>query len=512
MSSVLSPPTSLWCADGLTASIDGPGLQRSFSLDRPFALVGASPKCDIVVPILEAAPVALYLHVTDEAIFWLDLSSPTGQWRSGAFGANGCLVWRGYHLALERIRGDSAIHRGEQSGANASVDDRLAEAPVFDVSFGDRRLARAKLTHALTLVGKSPRCRLRLDNRHVSDDHSLFYVLGRRVWVVDLLGREGTFVNGQRVDASEVTLGNVVTLGKPTLTMIRWRPGKSAAALVDNDADGSEHEEIEVAEEGNLLAADTAFVDATIADAAITDAAIVDVDETPSAAMDARIDATPAAESPCTESPCAETSCAETSPIEPPASLSPEIEPPAPESSVAEPPSEVLPPHDSLPPADVMVSAEQGEAIGTEENAALPPETRPPRDFAPRQGESPMLLLPPPVQAAEKSDLGDRDPIDRDSAAEPLATPVAAAKSPATGDDALDNPSLDRLILRHREQHRRHLTRKSLALGVLIATFMGVIAWASQAIDLTDLGRDAVRPAQPIPAQPAPEAEQVPPQ
>ncbi len=458
MSTVLSPPTSLWCADGLKASIDGPGLQRAFSLDRPYALVGASPRCDIVVPILETAPVALYLHATDEAIYWLDLSSPTGQWRSGAFGKNGCLVWRGYHLALERICGEGAMHstanqNGEQrndehrnaanrNAAFALPDDRLEDAPVFDVHFDDRKLARAKLTHPLTLVGNSPRCRLRLHNRHVSADHCLFHASGRQAWVVDLLGREGTFVNGQRVAASAVELNDVVTLGKPTLTMLRWRSCKPAAD--ESDAADALLDESEELEEADLVAPDVLSGCVPSGDDPVDDdpaagasvpvcpiAEVAEVHEAASVPGDVVVDDTASSEAPSSETARFEPLCKESLPAEPAPVDLPQTEI---DSSPAEPP----------------------------------------------------LLLPPPIQTAENHDVAD------EAVPATSAPPASAARA-----DVLDNPSLDRLIVRHRVHHRRRLARWLIASGAMSALFAGAVAWASRTIDFGDGGLGAFLFAQP---------------
>src|SRR4051812_44129602 len=52
------------------------------------------------------------------------------------------------------------------------------------------------------LIGKEPQCRVRLDHPAVSRRHAVLEVRGDEWFLTDLGSRNGTFVNGQRLEGS----------------------------------------------------------------------------------------------------------------------------------------------------------------------------------------------------------------------------------------------------------------------------------------------------------------------
>lgn len=385
MQTVLSPPTALWCADGVSVSIDGPGVQQVYQVDRPYVLLGASSRCDIALPLGDDLPVALYLHVTDDAIAWLDLTSNSGQWRSGVFYRTGCLVWRGYHIAVERIASrDQSLSREDASDAAALPGDDLADAPVFDIEHHGERIARAKLTTSMTLVGQSERCRLRLRNRHVSPDHCLYYASGRQAWVVDLLSREGTYVRGRRVAASPVFAGDVVALGKPTMTFVRWSRRKSEPIGVETASDSG----VSIGAEGAPLSVDGGD------------------------------------------------------------SCTTESQP------------------DAQPPVAIQETDDQAS------DGSMP------GHGAPDVVDEPAELAVDELVAASPVDESDEASTRNDARTQLSATIVIPA--------ALADPSLDRLIVRHKRNYRRTLLRWSLASSAILAAFLSAVVWGSRNLDFFD--------------------------
>jgi pSer/pThr/pTyr-binding forkhead associated (FHA) protein len=428
MQTTLSPPTTLWCADGLSVSIDGPGLQQRYSVDKPYLLIGASPKADVVLPLAESSPVALYLHVTDDAIAWLDLSSPIGQWRSGAFAKTGCLVWRGYHIALERVR---HTHRSPTtSSADRELllpDDRPSDVPVFNIEFDGEQLARAKLTSSMTLVGQSQRCRLRLRNRHVSYDHCLYYVADRHAWVIDLLSDEGTFVRGQRVAAAPVLAGDVVTIGKPTMTLRRWSEGKSSSGVNLQSSHQAPRDEAPPTDVNNEITVDEAEQETSLPVVANNDA--------------------------------------QSAASQPPIAAEAAIEAPAEVAATTEARDEPQPaePTSKTPPRSLTDT--------TVESASL-------RDtvFDHPSPPSPEVEALPPTSKLQ-APTPDRRPLI------PVPQPPVPDPRPLTPD-----PSLDRLIDRHKVNHRRTLVRWSIASSVSLAAFLSAVVWGSRNIDFYDDG------------------------
>jgi hypothetical protein len=436
MQTVLSPPTTLWCADGLAASIDGPGLQNSYRVDKPYLLIGSSPHADIALPLVDFASVALYLHVTNDSIAWLDLSSPTGQWRTGAFAKSGCLVWRGYHIALERLVGG---HRDaetfNQLETAPAPDDRPSDVPVFNIEFEGEQLARAKLASTMTLVGQSDRCRLRLRNRHVSYDHCLFYVAERHAWVIDLLSDEGTFVRGQRVSAVPIFSGDVVTVGKPTMTLRRWSESKSAIQRP------SQRSGLAVAFESDLQSSHHAPHDVAstqVADDCIT---VGDVQTSVPSPIDANCDLEASVSEPA--SITLSVVSAETVPVDTTAAYH------SADGQTADSTTEPRP----RSVADTIV-----------DTAAL-------RDTVFDHAERPTCEIESPTSEVR--------PLTHNS-----KVALVNLQSPAVNPHAqLPDPSLDRLIDRHKINHRRTIVRWSVASSMILAAFLSVVVWGSRNID-----------------------------
>lgn len=491
---------SLWCADRLSASIDGPALQRSYALSRPFVLIGASPDCDIVVPLRDIPPVALCLLMTHDAAHWIDLTSSYGQWRSGPFDRSGCLVWRGYHLDLQRVRdeADSAATSHPLTDGGPDSDGRLADIPTFDVSFDGERLARAKLTHTLTLVGQSDRCRLRLRNRHVAPEHCLLYVAGRRAWVIDLLSDKGTYLRGRRISVGEVHAGDVVTVGKPHLTMLRWSR---------RSTDAGSSSDILIGAPGRDDAARTIELDTCDAAAA---------SESLSPSVPTQLSPRVAGQ----ESAVADALRETTFDIESLRTTKAEVTPPSAISAVA-----VAATEDQSPETPAAAEQELQNAVmelSLSELPLLEVETNSeaqPRGAANSAGESvtklpvgdlfpadsePVKLLPPPQPALTPASAGSltADLVVGEEAIEGAAMhtiPHRIAQLQITqrrisallSEEALAaDQALNRLIVRHRHHHRKRALVWTTVGSIVLGAFLTGVHWATENVNFHDVSFD----------------------
>ena len=104
---------------------------------------------------------------------------------------------------------------------------RPASAPLgqgqgfaLRVSAGpDRGRALALGGPLRVLVGQSATCELRLSDPHVSRRHLAIEPVGDRLRVVDLGSRNGTWVNGVRIESALAGAGDEITLGSTVLTV-----------------------------------------------------------------------------------------------------------------------------------------------------------------------------------------------------------------------------------------------------------------------------------------------------
>lgn len=88
---------------------------------------------------------------------------------------------------------------------------------------------RAKVLLARSMVGRGPLCPLRIDDRFASKEHALLWYADGRWWVRDLDSRNGTWLDGKRLQANvEVALARDAELafGNPEVV---WRVADDAA-------------------------------------------------------------------------------------------------------------------------------------------------------------------------------------------------------------------------------------------------------------------------------------------
>jgi pSer/pThr/pTyr-binding forkhead associated (FHA) protein len=95
----------------------------------------------------------------------------------------------------------------------------LAPAGQY-LAFGDHLvLLESRITH----LGRSGACEIRFEDQRVSRDHAILCRLGRRVRVLDNRSANGTFVNGRRIVATNLSDGDVIRLGPLAMQYVEVR-------------------------------------------------------------------------------------------------------------------------------------------------------------------------------------------------------------------------------------------------------------------------------------------------
>ncbi|HET9074727.1 MAG TPA: FHA domain-containing protein [Solirubrobacteraceae bacterium] len=91
---------------------------------------------------------------------------------------------------------------------------------VADAGAGAHLIA---LEDAIIHVGRASAADIRFDDVHVSRRHAIIVRDGHRVRVLDDRSTAGTFVNGMRTVATDLTSGDVIRLGSVSVTYLRVR-------------------------------------------------------------------------------------------------------------------------------------------------------------------------------------------------------------------------------------------------------------------------------------------------
>jgi hypothetical protein len=90
-----------------------------------------------------------------------------------------------------------------------AIPRALAPAGRY-LAFGDQLI---RLESRLTHLGRSGACEIRFEDQRVSRDHAILCRLGRYVRVLDNRSANGTFVNGRRIVATNLSDGDEIRLG-----------------------------------------------------------------------------------------------------------------------------------------------------------------------------------------------------------------------------------------------------------------------------------------------------------
>jgi pSer/pThr/pTyr-binding forkhead associated (FHA) protein len=192
-------------------------------LAQPFALIGRDPRNDLCLDADGISNRHVYLQVIAGRLFFLDLDSRIGCLRAQRDGTPcnpphswGWLeaeqVLRIEPFAVRLSLTEPGLAPADLSFGHAirslhdwsALETRTAYDPssprvVLEFTNDARVPGHCRLNRSLTLVGRLPGCKLQLPDASVSRYHCSLVHTAQGVWVVDLLSRQGTIVNGEPV-------------------------------------------------------------------------------------------------------------------------------------------------------------------------------------------------------------------------------------------------------------------------------------------------------------------------
>jgi predicted component of type VI protein secretion system len=206
----------------------GKFLRRSF--DRPFAVVGRDPRCDLPLEDEKVSQRHLYLQVLEGCALAVDLSGSPRPARPDGWMGRGEIIAVGPFQV--RIDGDLAAQPPPADGwdpLRSGSLSRLAAAPVaVEFRNGNQKGNRWQLDRTVTLIGRTGACPLQLVHASVSKTHCSLLATGGGLWIIDLLGRGGVSVNDRPVRWACLEDGDTFTVGEFELR-VRWlREGDEA--------------------------------------------------------------------------------------------------------------------------------------------------------------------------------------------------------------------------------------------------------------------------------------------
>jgi two-component system, cell cycle response regulator len=95
-----------------------------------------------------------------------------------------------------------------------------------------------KVSKSRTVVGRSPDADIRIVDDGISREHVEILLDGESVSIRDLGSTNGTYRNGARVNAGEVTDGDKISLGSTTILKFTYQDGWSSQDSVETQSPG----------------------------------------------------------------------------------------------------------------------------------------------------------------------------------------------------------------------------------------------------------------------------------
>jgi pSer/pThr/pTyr-binding forkhead associated (FHA) protein len=204
----------------LRLDVTGPGPRQSVRcvFEQPCVMLGRDLGNDLRLDHDQVSRRHAYLQVLGGRTFCIDLGSRTGLWW-GKRTRNAGWLDAPMHVGPYRLQLPDRLAAGAQQGLDwnpletPAADQRILPRVTLEV-FDSGRPTLYMLDRVLTMAGRSTACKLQIPNVSLSRCHCSFLLTSTGVWVVDLLSREGTAVNGQRVKWACLRPGDRLELGK----------------------------------------------------------------------------------------------------------------------------------------------------------------------------------------------------------------------------------------------------------------------------------------------------------
>ncbi|MFV0444280.1 MAG: FHA domain-containing protein [Planctomycetaceae bacterium] len=208
------------------------GQQDEIPLVRPCAVIGRSPEADLRFHSDTVSFRHAYLQLLGDRIFCVDLFSPnTLRWDDG-----GAHPWAGIRRGMKIGDGRLDLLEDGWPAVDPSIPSPLDFKPsasslgeyglLPDVELHGLNTALGgkswPVTRVISLVGRDERCRITLPDPHVSQVHSSLVLLPSGLWAINLLGKGGTIVNGDRHTIAQLSEGSSLQIG-PYRFRIQYR-------------------------------------------------------------------------------------------------------------------------------------------------------------------------------------------------------------------------------------------------------------------------------------------------
>lgn len=186
------------------------------ALTGPVLTIGSNPENDVWLDDERVRPRHLLLIWLQGSVFFVTISGtadvlgPNGPAKSGWWHPGATL-----RLGAFRLRLNGAVKPATEDDP-LSVSARWeAELPRLELQFAGTALPKRPwpVTRTLTLIGRSPVCKIRLDHEQILPVQAVLVRTPGRLWLINLADPSQTLVNGAPVSSTSLDLGDRLTIG-----------------------------------------------------------------------------------------------------------------------------------------------------------------------------------------------------------------------------------------------------------------------------------------------------------
>jgi pSer/pThr/pTyr-binding forkhead associated (FHA) protein len=215
------------------------GEQEHAFIERPWAVIGGDPNCDIRLLHPDVSQRHAYLQFVGSRVLCCDLGSRTGTHGSSESHLRGWLrTDEPVYVGPFSIRIlDNEFDAETRAGAPPSSGDVPLDLPPVFLSFvnarnGDWGQTTKRIHRNVTLVGWSSSCKVRLQHSSVGRAHCSLVLTPDGLWIVDLLCAGGTLVNGNAVECARLDEGDELAVGRFLMRISYTAPVEDDAQAV----------------------------------------------------------------------------------------------------------------------------------------------------------------------------------------------------------------------------------------------------------------------------------------
>jgi pSer/pThr/pTyr-binding forkhead associated (FHA) protein len=197
------------------------GEMEDVFIERPWAVIGGDPKCDIRLLHPDVSQRHAYLQFVGSRVLCCDLGSRTGTHGSSESRPRGWLetdepVYVG-PFSIRILDNEFDAETGAslpQSRGAESLDLPPAYLSFVNARNSDWGQTSKRISRNVTLIGWSSSCKVRLQHSSVGRAHCSLVLTPDGLWVVNLLCSGGTQVNGNAVECARLEEGDELAVGR----------------------------------------------------------------------------------------------------------------------------------------------------------------------------------------------------------------------------------------------------------------------------------------------------------